>query len=85
MANLHRPSLALIFCALAFAPQPTSGQEQPNIVVVFMDNFGWGEPGFKASTSRIRARRAIAPVDVLNSSTARDHSSSNSSFDMSHS
>ncbi len=21
-------------------------QEQPNIVIVFMDNFGWGEPGF---------------------------------------
>ena len=23
-----------------------SAQEQPNIVIVFMDNFGWGEPGF---------------------------------------
>jgi len=21
-------------------------QDQPNIVLVFMDNFGWGEPGF---------------------------------------
>ena len=23
-----------------------SAQDQPNIVIVFMDNFGWGEPGF---------------------------------------
>jgi len=23
-----------------------SAQEKPNIVIVFMDNFGWGEPGF---------------------------------------
>jgi len=23
-----------------------SAQEKPNIVLVFMDNFGWGEPGF---------------------------------------
>ena len=21
-------------------------QDRPNIVLVFMDNFGWGEPGF---------------------------------------
>jgi arylsulfatase len=33
--------------ALAVAPLPTFAQEeQPNIVLVFMDNFGWGEPGF---------------------------------------
>jgi arylsulfatase len=23
-----------------------SAQAQPNVVIVFMDNFGWGEPGF---------------------------------------
>jgi len=23
-----------------------SAQDRPNIVLVFMDNFGWGEPGF---------------------------------------
>lgn len=23
-----------------------AAKEQPNIVLVFMDNFGWGEPGF---------------------------------------
>jgi arylsulfatase len=40
---------ALLFAAFAFAvaPQPTFAQEErPNIVLVFMDNFGWGEPGF---------------------------------------
>jgi arylsulfatase len=33
---------------LALAGLSTLGlaQEQPNIVLVFMDNFGWGEPGF---------------------------------------
>ena len=52
-------SLGLIACASApysspaFAQekpniaQPAAhAQEQPNIVLVFMDNFGWGEPGF---------------------------------------
>ena len=34
-------SLALVLTAsTAFA------QDKPNIVLVFMDNFGWGEPGF---------------------------------------
>jgi arylsulfatase len=32
--------LMLAFCSVADA------QEKPNIVLVFMDNFGWGEPGF---------------------------------------
>ena len=32
--------------ALAVAPLPTFAQEErPNIVLVFMDNFGWGELG----------------------------------------
>ena len=31
---------------ILFAPALTLAQDQPNIVVVFMDNFGWGEPGF---------------------------------------
>jgi arylsulfatase A-like enzyme len=35
----------LAILALATAA-PVAAQEQPNIVVVFMDNFGWGEPGF---------------------------------------
>jgi arylsulfatase A-like enzyme len=32
--------LLLLSCTTAFA------QDKPNIVIVFLDNFGWGEPGF---------------------------------------
>jgi arylsulfatase len=36
----------LFVCAvLAWVPA-VHAQDQPNIVLVFMDNFGWGEPGF---------------------------------------
>jgi arylsulfatase len=35
---------AIIFTLLITAG--LSAQEKPNIVIVFMDNFGWGEPGF---------------------------------------
>ena len=35
----------LSVCASAL-PVTSIAQEQPNIVLVFMDNFGWGEPGF---------------------------------------
>ena len=31
---------------LASLTGSVSAQEKPNIVLVFMDNFGWGEPGF---------------------------------------
>jgi len=35
--------VVLTVCATTAAAQ---AQDQPNIVLVFMDNFGWGEPGF---------------------------------------
>ena len=35
-----------IACALVLCSSPAYAQEKPNIVLVFMDNFGWGEPGF---------------------------------------
>jgi len=35
-------SILLAFFLIHFA----HAQEQPNVVLVFMDNFGWGEPGF---------------------------------------
>ena len=38
--------LALAFIILACLSGVSVAQEKPNIVVVFMDNFGWGEPGF---------------------------------------
>ncbi len=31
--------------ALLTLPSPASAQDQPNVVLVFMDNFGWGELG----------------------------------------
>ena len=34
---------AVVFCLLA---PIVNAQDRPNIVLVFMDNFGWGEPGF---------------------------------------
>jgi arylsulfatase A-like enzyme len=42
--NLNRSFLlAVLLCLSA----PVAGaQDKPNIVLVFMDNFGWGEPGF---------------------------------------
>lgn len=41
--NLRRFILLVVLLVLS----PLSlAQEKPNIVLVFMDNFGWGEPGF---------------------------------------
>ncbi|MDG2079458.1 MAG: sulfatase-like hydrolase/transferase, partial [Pseudomonadales bacterium] len=38
--------LALLLAAISGAPVQVMAQEKPNIVLIFMDNFGWGEPGF---------------------------------------
>ncbi len=40
---MKRIALILLFGLLV---SPSVAQEKPNIVIVFMDNFGWGEPGF---------------------------------------
>ena len=37
---------ALFALILASLPGAAEAQDRPNIVLVFMDNFGWGEPGF---------------------------------------
>jgi arylsulfatase len=37
-------TLALLLAFAFFAP-PAHAQDKPNIVLVFMDNFGWGELG----------------------------------------
>ena len=34
--------LLLLFCAA----QAVMAQEKPNVLLIFLDNFGWGEPGF---------------------------------------
>jgi arylsulfatase A-like enzyme len=36
----------LVLIIALFAMVDLSAQDQPNVVIVFMDNFGWGEPGF---------------------------------------
>ncbi len=47
MAKLnHQMGLLLVLFTLAYLPLQVLAQDKPNIVIVFMDNFGWGEPGF---------------------------------------
>jgi len=36
----------LLTCALLSVLSVAHAQDKPNIVLVFLDNFGWGEPGF---------------------------------------
>ena len=36
----------VLACALLAGVSAASARGQPNIVLVFLDNFGWGEPGF---------------------------------------
>ena len=47
MARMRRQlGWLLMLPALACLPPQILAQDKPNIVLVFMDNFGWGEPGF---------------------------------------
>ena len=39
----HR--LLVLLLSTVFAA-PVIAQDKPNILLIFMDNFGWGEPGF---------------------------------------
>ena len=57
--------LFIVATAIVSSPHLASAGEKPNIVLVFMDNFGWGEPGFNgggiirgAPTPRIDALAA---------------------------
>ena len=43
MQELKQRIAALFLILFAL---PVMAQDKPNIVLVFMDNFGWGEPGF---------------------------------------
>ena len=42
----HQLGWILLLLTLVCLPVQALSQEKPNIVIVFMDNFGWGEPGF---------------------------------------
>ena len=47
MKPLARLTLRVVGLSLSTGLLPVeAAQENPNIVLVFMDNFGWGEPGF---------------------------------------
>jgi arylsulfatase len=50
--------LVLSILILCFLSVPANAQSKPNIVLVFMDNFGWGEPGFNGGGI---VRRAATP------------------------
>lgn len=41
-----RDLMAMTLTAVVLLASSVRAQEKPNIVLVFMDNFGWGEPGF---------------------------------------
>ena len=42
----YKVSWIFTLCLMVFMPLQVIAEEKPNIVLVFMDNFGWGEPGF---------------------------------------
>ncbi len=45
--NIRKPIIRILLtCALLSCFSAAYAQNKPNIVLVFMDNFGWGEPGF---------------------------------------
>ncbi len=45
--NFRKLVQTTILAALSILATPLAAQEsKPNIVFVFLDNFGWGEPGF---------------------------------------
>lgn len=47
MIGLNKQLRWILFIfTLAYLPTQVMAQDKPNIVIVFMDNFGWGEPGF---------------------------------------
>jgi hypothetical protein len=46
----HHLVWLLMLCGLVCLPGRAMAQDQPNIVLVFMDNFGWGEPGFNGGS-----------------------------------
>ncbi len=43
---MKRRHLLVLAFSVLLAPASGLAQDKPNIVLVFMDNFGWGEPGF---------------------------------------
>ena len=46
MKNSGRLFVLILSLLAAIHPAMAIAQGKPNIVLVFLDNFGWGEPGF---------------------------------------
>jgi arylsulfatase len=47
MNRINQSLLSLLAIAIfSCLPGLAVAQAKPNIILVFMDNFGWGEPGF---------------------------------------
>jgi len=45
--KMQKPTIRILLgCILLSCFSAANAQDKPNIVLVFMDNFGWGEPGF---------------------------------------
>jgi len=45
--KIREPTIRILLgCVLLSCFSAGYAQDKPNIVLVFMDNFGWGEPGF---------------------------------------
>ncbi len=44
--HAHIVFLALMACGYPWASTSAQSPQRPNIILVFLDNFGWGEPGF---------------------------------------
>ena len=42
----HHLFWILLLCTVVCLPSTAIARDKPNIVLVFLDNFGWGEPGF---------------------------------------
>ncbi len=57
---------------------PASAATKPNIVLVFMDNFGWGEPGFNGG-GLFAERQHLASIPWLPKVYASPTSMSNPS------
>ncbi len=56
--KMRKPTIRILLtCALLSCFSAAYAQDKPNIVLVFLDNFGWGEPGFKVAELSAVQRR----------------------------
>ena len=46
LAGSLKGLVTLLTAMLLIFSSSASAADKPNIVLIFMDNFGWGEPGF---------------------------------------